>query len=96
MYRSYSYNNMPQVKNTFKQTEKSAPSQPSVQTSSITSSQKHTSSPAKTNTNHSFISGLKNDDLILLAIICALLLNRCEDKLLLLALAYIFFSDYLE
>ena len=96
MYRSYSYNNMPQAKNTFKQKEKSAPNPLPVQTPSITASEKHNVNISKTNTNHSFISGLKNDDLILLAIICALLLNHCEDKLLLLALAYIFFSDYLD
>ena len=36
------------------------------------------------------LSGLKSDDLILL------IFNECNDKLLLLALIYIFFSDYFK
>ena len=94
MYRSYSYSNMPQAKNTFKETEKPAPKQNLMQTSSLSSSDKAEPVSAKPNVRRILPYGLKNDDLILLAIICALLLNHCEDKLLLLALAYIFFSDY--
>lgn len=41
------------------------------------------------------IGSIKNDDIILLIVIALLILNDCDDKLLLLALAYIFFSDRL-
>ena len=42
------------------------------------------------------LSGLKSDDLILLIVIALLIFNECNDKLLLLALIYIFFSDYFK
>ena len=38
---------------------------------------------------------LKSDDLILLAVAVILLMDGCEDKLLLAALGLVFFSDYL-
>ena len=38
---------------------------------------------------------LKNDDLILLAVVVILLMDGCEDKLLIAALGLVFFSDYL-
>lgn len=41
----------------------------------------------------SFLQGLENDDIILLAVFFILIMDNCEDRLLLLALAYIFFSD---
>ena len=43
-----------------------------------------------------FLSGLKSDDLLLLLVIAVLIFNECDDKLLLLALVYIFFSDYFK
>ena len=94
MYRSYSYSNMPQAKNTFTEKERSATVQPPLQTSAVTEQVKCSEKMPLTSSDHSLLFGLKTDDLILIAIICALLINRCEDKLLLLALAYIFFSDY--
>ena len=42
------------------------------------------------------LAGLKSDDLILLIVIALLIFNECNDKLLLLALIYIFFSDYFK
>ena len=40
------------------------------------------------------LPSLKSDDLLLLLVIFVLIFNECNDKLLLLALLYIFFSDY--
>ena len=37
---------------------------------------------------------LKTDDIILIMVIAVLLLNGCDDKLLLMALAYIFLADF--
>ena len=47
--------------------------------------------------NGGLLSGLnlKNDDLILLAVVVILLMDGCEDKLLIAALGLVFFSDYL-
>ncbi|MBQ7975059.1 MAG: hypothetical protein IJ300_05175 [Clostridia bacterium] len=45
-------------------------------------------------TGNGLFSGLENDDLILLAVFFILIMDNCEDRLLLLAIAFIFFSDY--
>lgn len=37
----------------------------------------------------------RRDDLILMLVAALLLLNECDDKPLLLALAYVFISDYM-
>ncbi len=37
---------------------------------------------------------IKTDDIILIIVIAVLLLNECDDKLLLMALAYIFLADF--
>lgn len=46
------------------------------------------------NTSGKLFSGLDNDDIILLIVFLILIMDNCEDRLLLLALAFIFFSDY--
>lgn len=40
----------------------------------------------------SFLSNIENDDIILAIVIVVLLMNDCDDKLLLLALAFVFIS----
>ncbi len=86
MYKSYSYNNMPKAINT-----SAKPSQ---------TQEHHTAEISKKTVpvrGHGLTVGrLQSDDIILLVIIIALLLNDCDDKLLLLALAYVFFSDYFD
>ncbi len=79
MYRSYSLNNMPQPVNTTA-TEPPPPPKEVVK-------EEHKEILPE-------LSGLKSDDLILLIVIGLLIFNECNDKLLLLALVYIFFSDY--
>lgn len=78
MYRSYSFNNMPQPINTATEGQKTQ--------SIIKTPEKKEELP--------ILSSLKSDDLVLLLVIVVLLFNECDDKLLLLALLYIFFSDY--
>ena len=52
--------------------------------------------PAHPNNNGGLLAGLnlKNDDVILLAVAFILLMDGCDDKLLLAALGLVFFSDY--
>ena len=38
---------------------------------------------------------IKTDDLLLIIIIAVLILNECDDTLLILALVYIFLSEYI-
>lgn len=46
------------------------------------------------NTSNKLFPGFENDDIILLIVFFILIMDNCEDRLLLLALAFIFFSDY--
>ncbi len=90
MYRSYSVSNMPQPISTEPPTPrytKSTESQPTAPKPKPTQPEKK--EPAS-------LSKLKSDDLILLIVIAVLIFNECNDKLLLLALIYIFFSDYFK
>ena len=73
MYRSYSYNDMPEPI-TQKKNDAPKPLKPGAH-------------PTKTEK--------RRDDLILMLVAALLLLNECDDKPLLLALAYVFISDYM-
>lgn len=83
MYRSYSVNNMPQP--VIEPEHKPLP--PPIKETVKKEQKKEELFP---------LSGLKSDDLILLIVIALLIFNECNDKLLLLALIYIFFSDYFK
>ncbi len=78
MYKSYSYNNMPQAI-----TSKPPPKKPEPQCEKPKASEKKSG----------FLENLETDDIILIIVIAALLLEDCDDKLLLLALAFVFFGD---
>ena len=87
MYKSYSYNNMPQPirtnppKETPKQLDKTVTEPP-------------THEPQKKQHGiMSILDKLQSDDIILLIVIILLLMNDCDDKLLLLALAYVFIAE---
>ena len=87
MYKSYSYNNMPQPirANPPKETPKQL---------AETISEPPAREPQKK--QHGIISildKLQSDDVILLIVIILLLMNDCDDKLLLLALAYVFVAE---
>lgn len=73
MYRSYSYNNMP---------EPVMPSPKHIEKKTV---QNQTEKKAD----------LSTDELILMLVTALLLMNECDDKPLLLALAYVFISDKL-
>ena len=83
MYRSYSVNNMPQP--VVEPEQKPLP--PPIKETVKKEQKKEELFP---------LAGLKLDDLILLIVIALLIFNECNDKLLLLALIYIFFSDYFK
>ena len=83
MYRSYSVNNMPQP--VIEPEHRPLP--PPTKESIKKEQKKEELLP---------LSGIKSDDLILLIEIALLIFNDCNDKLLLLALIYIFFSDYFK
>lgn len=80
MYRSYSFNNMPR------------PVEPAQE---ITKPAEIVKKPQRKE-EQKLPLNLKSDDLILLLVIVMLIFNECDDKLLILALIYIFFSDYLN
>ena len=44
--------------------------------------------------NGGILSGLGTDDLILIVVALVLLIDDCDDKLLLIALAFIFLSEW--
>lgn len=46
--------------------------------------------------NTGVLQKLETDDLILIAVVAILLMNNCDDKLLLIAIAFVFFSDYFK
>ena len=83
MYKSYHYNDMPKPVNTSKECISPKPA-----------------SNCHNQGNNNFFSNifgdLKNDDIILLVIIFVLLIDDCEDKLLLIALGFIFLSGLSE
>lgn len=97
MYRSYSYNSMPQPVNTHrsddepKKTQAICNEKQELVPPALPESSEHT---CKNSSELPF--GLEKDDIILIIIIAILLFNDCDDTLLLLALAYIFFADYFK
>ncbi len=79
MYRKfYSYNDMPVIKK---------PEPPPKQAQKPAPERKQADSGG-------LLGNLESDDIILLVIFVILLMDNCEDRLLLLALGFIFFADY--
>ncbi len=93
MYRKYySYNDMPTVKpapleNAGAPSQPPAPAPPPEHVSALN---EHI--PEKRAETSGVLGGAATDDIILGAIIFALLNDGCDDKLLLLALAFVFLS----
>lgn len=93
MYKSYSYSNMPEPVNTHTPSHHSdhpvkREHEYTHKSSQSIAQQHNNNAPAK--------PSLQNDDIILIIIVAILLINGCDDKLLIIALAYIFFSGYNE
>ncbi len=78
MYKSYHYDNMPRPVN--------------MPASREVPVHKDKENEKKLLPLNGLIPNLKSDDIILLVIIFVLLIDDCEDKLLLIALGFIFFS----
>ena len=85
MYRSYSYNDMPKPITHKREDVLPLP---------VKKEAKECKNEKKKNDN-TFLGSLETDDIILLIIIFALILEDCEDKLLLLALGFIFATEFL-
>lgn len=85
MYRTYSYNDMPKA--VTGRTKEPPRHQPCGQPPHGGPSEKSAARAAEP------FDGLKTDDIILLAVIAALLLDGCGDRLLIAALAFVFLSD---
>ena len=82
MYRKYySYNDMPRP--VYNQNKQSISEKPCKDESKPTPTE-----PGK------FFGNFENDDIILAVVIFMLLANDCDDKLLLLAIAFIFISGF--
>lgn len=88
MYRTYSYNDMP-VPVMRNNSEAKKPSLPL---------DKKPECDEKRNSkqgNGGLLGTLATDDLILIVIALALLIDGCDDKLLILAIGFIFLSEWL-
>ena len=85
MYRTYSYNDMPipvQRRNEDMRKPMPPPKEEKIE--------KKCDKPD----NGGILSGLGTDDLILIVVALVLLIDDCDDKLLLIALAFIFLSEW--
>ena len=92
MYRSYSYNNMPQPVIRHEEAPKPpAPPPPSKPAPPPPEPKRETE--RKPDGIGGFLKNLQTDDIILIAVIFALLIDDCDDKLLLIALGFVFCSD---
>lgn len=86
MYRKYySYNDMP--KPIYEQ-------QPSRCDAAAAELHKNENEICKAEKNNKLFGKFENDDIILAVVVLMLLANDCDDKLLLLALAFVFFSGF--
>lgn len=86
MYKSYHYNDMPQPIHTVR-----APEVSTYPESKKTHEEKSKNESGRSILNN-LLGDLKTDDIILLVVIFILLIDECDDKLLLIALGFIFFS----
>ena len=85
MYRKYySYNDMP----------KPIYEQQSCHEPASTNVHKNDNEICKSDKNNKLFGKFENDDIILAIVVIMLLANDCDDKLLLLALAFVFFSGF--
>lgn len=87
MYRSYSYNDMPKpIMHTYEKKP--------IKNECKEDNQKPIKK--KEEKNDSFLANLETDDIILLIVILALILDDCDDKILLIALGFVFICQFLD
>lgn len=90
MYRTYSYNDMPEPVRRHRE-EKPAPAPRAVP--AVPKKEPVAETKCKDGILGGLFDNLENDDIILIVVALVLLMDDCDDKLLLLALAFIFISD---
>ena len=88
MYRSYSYNDMPKpIMHTYEEKPQKKECK----------EEKHDKEICKKEEKHNgILANLETDDLILLIVILALVIDDCDDKILLIALGFIFICQFLD
>ena len=87
MYRSYSYNDMPKpIMHTYEKKPRNNECQEDRQKPLKKKEEK----------NDSILANLETDDIILLIVILALILDDCDDKILLIALGFVFICQFLD
>ncbi len=92
MYRSYSVNNMPEP---VRYNSMSAPKrEEKVAKTEKSRDVKKEETPASNCEKPAF--GIQTDDIILGVVILALLMDGCDDKVLLAVLALVLFADYFD
>lgn len=92
MYRTYSYNDMP-VPVQRRNDDMRKPMPPPKKELQCKEN-KIEKRCEKQDKNGGFLSGIATDDLILIVVALVLLIDDCDDKLLLIALAFIFLSEW--
>ena len=91
MYRTYSYNDMPiPVQRRNEDMRKPMPPPKKELECTAENIAKKFDNPD----HGGILSGLGTDDLILIVVALVLLIDDCDDKLLLIALAFIFLSEW--
>lgn len=99
MYRTYSYNDMPRPVTRQREEEKK-PAPPRHENERHEKHEKHERHErCDEKKKGGFLDGIfgnmEADDIILLIVVLALIMDDCDDKLLLLALGFIFISEWL-
>lgn len=102
MYRTYSVNDMPQP---IKRRSEYKPKEPPLSEERTEKCSKPENesdlgcvtecAPEAECIKSGLLSNLKIDDLIIFAVIVMLVMDSCDDKLLIIALGFILFSDFL-
>ena len=90
MYKSYSYHNMPvPIQDKKEISEKKKDREPA----NTDRKEKGEDKCPQEKKSSGILCGLETDDIILIAVAILLMNDECDDKLLLLAIAFIFLSD---
>lgn len=96
MYKTYSYNDMPvRVSRRSESTSEKRSSPKNEQKCEPPKKSEVSCHPEKEDKKGAgFLENIETDDLILIIVALVLLMDGCDDKLLLLAIAFIFFSEF--
>lgn len=95
MYRSYSMNNMP-TPITHEEKPQRAPARQEQERPAPPPPHQHQHPRCEKCENRGgILDNIQTDDIILFIVVVALLLDDCDDKILLAALGFIFLSDFL-